>query len=46
MSEQVVAAGASRLCVVRAIRDAEDPSAVAEQLRRAFADATEVAPGG
>ncbi len=43
---EVVAAGASRLCVVRAIRDAEDPSAVAEQLRHAFADATEVAPGG
>jgi thiamine-phosphate pyrophosphorylase len=42
---QVVAAGARRLGVVRAIRDAEDPAAVAEELRRAFAPGG-VAPGG
>lgn len=47
-AEQVVGAGARRLCVVRAIRDAEDPTAVAEELRRAFAAAGPggVAPGG
>ena len=39
---QVVAAGARRLCVVRAIRDAAEPTAVAEQLRRALG----AAPGG
>jgi thiamine-phosphate pyrophosphorylase len=39
---QVVAAGAKRLCVVRAIRDAENPSAAAEALRRTVG----VAPGG
>ncbi|HSK49256.1 MAG TPA: thiamine phosphate synthase, partial [Solirubrobacterales bacterium] len=38
---EVVAAGARRLCVVRAIRDAADPAAVAEQLRGAFASAGE-----
>jgi thiamine-phosphate pyrophosphorylase len=43
---QVVEAGARRLCVVRAIRDAEDPAAVAEQLRGAFTEAGDVAPGG
>jgi thiamine-phosphate pyrophosphorylase len=43
---EVVAAGASRLCVVRAIRDADDPSAVATELRRSFALGREVAPGG
>jgi thiamine-phosphate pyrophosphorylase len=43
---QVVAAGARRLCVVRAIRDAAEPSAAAEELRRAFAGTGEVAPGG
>jgi thiamine-phosphate pyrophosphorylase len=43
---QVVEAGARRLCVVRAIRDAADPAAVAEQLRGAFAEAGDVAPGG
>jgi thiamine-phosphate pyrophosphorylase len=43
---QVVGAGARRLCVVRAIRDAADPTAVAEQLRGTFAEAGEVAPGG
>ncbi len=45
-AEQVVAAGASRLCVVRAIRDAADPAAVAERLRGAFAEIGDVAPGG
>jgi thiamine-phosphate pyrophosphorylase len=39
---QVVAAGAQRLCVVRAIRDAAEPAAVAEALRRTVG----VAPGG
>jgi thiamine-phosphate pyrophosphorylase len=42
---QVVAAGARRLCVVRAIRDAEQPGAVAEELRRAFATAEGATPG-
>jgi thiamine-phosphate diphosphorylase len=41
-AEQVVEAGARRLCVVRAIRDAAEPSAVAEELRRTVG----VAPGG
>ena len=36
---QVVEAGARRLCVVRAIRDAADPAAAAEELRGAFAAA-------
>jgi thiamine-phosphate diphosphorylase len=46
-AEQVVRAGARRLCVVRAIRDAADPTAAAEKLRGAFAVAGEgVAPGG
>ncbi len=39
---QVVEAGAERLCVVRAIRDAADPMAAAEELRRSVG----VAPGG
>jgi thiamine-phosphate pyrophosphorylase len=39
---EVVAAGAERLCVVRAIRDAADPAAAAAQLRRSVG----VAPGG
>jgi thiamine-phosphate pyrophosphorylase len=44
---QVVAAGASRLCAVRAIRDAPDPGAAAAELRRAFAAGERgVAPGG
>jgi thiamine-phosphate pyrophosphorylase len=43
---QVVEAGARRLCVVRAIRDAADPAAAAEALRGAFAATGEVAPGG
>lgn len=41
-AEQVVVAGATRLCVVRAIRDAADPMAAAEELRRTVG----VAPGG
>jgi thiamine-phosphate pyrophosphorylase len=45
-AEQVVEAGARRLCVVRAIRDAENPAAVAEELRGAFASVGETAPGG
>jgi thiamine-phosphate pyrophosphorylase len=43
---EVVGAGARRLCVVRAIRDAEDPTAVAERLRAAFAPLGDEAPGG
>jgi thiamine-phosphate pyrophosphorylase len=43
---QVVEAGARRLCVVRAIREADDPAAAAEGLRRAFAEVGEEAPGG
>jgi thiamine-phosphate pyrophosphorylase len=43
---EVVAAGARRLGVVRAIRDAEDPMAAAESIRRAFAETGDVAPGG
>ena len=44
---EVLAAGARRICVVRAIRDAANPAAVAESLRRAFAAVgEEVAPGG
>ncbi|HKA66618.1 MAG TPA: thiamine phosphate synthase [Solirubrobacterales bacterium] len=42
-AEQVVQAGGRRLCVVRAIRDAADPTAAAEELRRAFG-ASEAAP--
>jgi thiamine-phosphate pyrophosphorylase len=42
---QVVEAGAARLGVVRAIRDAEAPSATAEALRAALGTAGE-APGG
>jgi thiamine-phosphate pyrophosphorylase len=42
---QVVDAGARRLCVVRAIRDAVDPAAAAEELRNAFAPLGESAPG-
>jgi thiamine-phosphate pyrophosphorylase len=41
----VVAAGARRLGVVRAIRDADDPAAVAESLRGALAAIGEAAPG-
>ncbi len=42
---EVVAAGAQRLGVVRAIRNAEDPKAVAEALRGALAAVGEAAPG-
>jgi thiamine-phosphate pyrophosphorylase len=42
----VVAAGARRLGVVRAIRDADDPAAAAETLRGALAELGEAAPGG
>lgn len=42
---EVTAAGARRLGVVRAIRDAEDPTAVAEALRGALAAVGEAAPG-
>ncbi len=46
-AEQVVEAGAERLCAVRAIRDAADPAAAAAALRRAFAAKERgVAPGG
>jgi thiamine-phosphate pyrophosphorylase len=46
-AEQVVAAGAQRLCAVRAIRDAADPAAAAAALRQAFAAGERgVAPGG
>ncbi len=46
---EVVAAGADRLCVVRAIRDAADPEAAAAALRRTFevgGSRRGVAPGG
>jgi thiamine-phosphate pyrophosphorylase len=46
-AEEVVRAGAQRICVVRAIRDAPDPEVAAEALRRAFGAAEKgVAPGG
>ena len=46
-ASEVLRAGARRLCVVRAIRDAADPAAAAEALRGAFAAVGEgVAPGG
>ncbi len=45
-AEEVVRAGARRLGVVRAIRDADDPAAAAESLRRALAVVGESAPGG
>jgi thiamine-phosphate pyrophosphorylase len=46
---QVVGAGAQRLCVVRAIRDAPNPGVAAEALRRSFdveGSRRGVAPGG
>jgi thiamine-phosphate pyrophosphorylase len=44
---EVLEAGARRICVVRAIRDAADPAAVAASLRRGFAAVgEEVLPGG
>jgi thiamine-phosphate pyrophosphorylase len=42
---EVVAAGARRLGVVRAIRDAADPAAAAEALRGALGTVGEAAPG-
>jgi thiamine-phosphate pyrophosphorylase len=42
---EVVAAGARRLGVVRAIRDADDPAAVAEALRGALGAVGKAAPG-
>jgi thiamine-phosphate pyrophosphorylase len=42
---EVSEAGARRICVVRAIHDAADPTAAAEELRRAFSTA-EAAPRG
>jgi thiamine-phosphate pyrophosphorylase len=46
-AEEVVRNGASRLCAVRAIRDAADPAAAASALRQAFATGERgVAPGG
>jgi thiamine-phosphate pyrophosphorylase len=42
---EVVDAGAQRMCVVRAIRDAEDPTVAAEELRNAFTPLGEAAPG-
>jgi thiamine-phosphate pyrophosphorylase len=44
---EVLQAGARRICVVRAIRDASDPAAVAGAFRRSFASVGgEVLPGG
>lgn len=45
-AEQVVRAGARRLCVVRAIRDAPHPDVAAEALRRSFGAAAEAERGG
>jgi thiamine-phosphate pyrophosphorylase len=45
-AEQVVLAGARRLCAVRAIRDAPDPGAAAAELRRTFGAAEGADPGG
>jgi thiamine-phosphate pyrophosphorylase len=47
-AEDVVRAGARRLGIVRAIRDADEPTAAAKRLRGAFAvaEAGGVAPGG
>jgi thiamine-phosphate pyrophosphorylase len=44
-AEQVVRAGARRLCAVRAIRDAADPGAAATGLRRAFLGGESSTPG-
>jgi thiamine-phosphate pyrophosphorylase len=43
---EVVQAGARRLCVVRAIRDAPHPDVAAEALRRSLETVRGVAPGG
>jgi thiamine-phosphate pyrophosphorylase len=45
-ASEVVAAGARRLGVVRAIRDGSDPSGAAEALRASLGSAREAAPGG
>ncbi len=46
-AEEVVGAGAERLCAVRAIRDAADPEAAAAALRQAFAGSERgMTPGG
>jgi thiamine-phosphate pyrophosphorylase len=45
-ASEVVQAGAQRLCVVRAIRDSDDPAEAAAQMRRAFAGIGDEAPGG
>ena len=46
-AEEVVRAGAERLCVVRAVRDSADPEAAATALRQAFGVGEKgVAPGG
>jgi len=45
-AEEVVGAGARRLGVVRAIRDADNPAAAAQSLRRALTVIGESAPGG
>jgi thiamine-phosphate pyrophosphorylase len=46
-AEEVVKAGAERLCAVRAIRDSADPEGAATALRQAFgAGRKGVAPGG
>jgi thiamine-phosphate pyrophosphorylase len=46
-AEEVVEAGAERLCVVRAVRDSADPDAAATALRQAFGTGGRgVAPGG
>lgn len=46
-AEEVVKAGAERLCAVRAIRDSADPEAAATALRQAFGTGKKgVAPGG
>ncbi len=44
-ASEVVAAGARRLGVVRAIRDAQNPAAAAAALRGALAAVGEAAPG-
>lgn len=44
---EVLAVGARRICVVREIRNSDDPARTATALRRAFASVgSEVAPGG
>jgi thiamine-phosphate pyrophosphorylase len=45
-ASEVVAAGARRLGVVRAIRDSSNPSGAAEALRASLGSAGEAAPGG